>query len=69
MEKKNIAHVVQVVEGWFDASVRAPAPPPVVAFLREFVVGLKELPSGDTEIDADVLGNLISSALGEMPGD
>jgi hypothetical protein len=70
MEKKNIAHVIRTIEGWYDPSFdEAPMPPaPLVDFLRELVTGLKELPPGSTEIKAESLANIISSGLGEMPG-
>ena len=70
MDKRNIAHLIAVIDGWYESSTEAPAPPePVVAFLRELVVGLQELPAGDTEVTAETLGNLLSCALVEMPGD
>jgi hypothetical protein len=55
MDENSIAYVIALIEGWYDPSVPAPTPPePRVAFLREIVVGLQELPAGDTEIDARV---------------
>lgn len=70
MDRRNIAHLIAVIEGWYESSTEAPAPPePVVAFLRELVVGLQELPADDTEVTAETLGNLLSCALGEIPGD
>jgi hypothetical protein len=67
----DIADLIRVIESWYEPSPDdAPPPPPeVVAFLRELVVGLRELSAGDTAIDAVTLGNIISGALGEMQGD
>jgi hypothetical protein len=69
MDKRNIAHVIAVIEGWVESTEAPALPEPVVAFLRELVLGLQELPAGDTEVTAETLGNLLSCALVEMPGD
>jgi hypothetical protein len=70
MEQKDVAYVIRTIEGWYEDSPEAPAPPmEVVAFLRELVVGLRELPPTGTEVQAETLANIVSSGLGAMPGD
>ena len=70
MKRNDIAYLIQLIEGWYaPLDDVPPPPPPVVAFLRELVIGLKELPPDDTQMEVTVLRNLITSAIQEMPGD